>query len=174
MEGWRYANDWRCARPDRWADKEEAAAILGAPGLTISDACRMILMRTVADKALPFDPLVPNAETIEAMKAARRGDLVTVGSVDDSWPTCTRTIRRTVRFQREAKGRYRATLDRDLRAVISLLAADVSLPEKHRDHALTGDWKDHRDCHIRPDLVLIDRKPDADSLELVRLGSPAS
>jgi DNA-damage-inducible protein J len=63
--------------------KEEAAAILGAAGLTISDAFRMMLMRTVADKALPFDPLVPNAKTIEAMKAARRGDLVTVGSVDD-------------------------------------------------------------------------------------------
>jgi DNA-damage-inducible protein J len=63
--------------------KEEAAAILGAAGLTISDAFRMMLMRTVADKALPFDPLVPNAKTIEAMKAARRGDLVTVGSMDD-------------------------------------------------------------------------------------------
>jgi DNA-damage-inducible protein J len=63
--------------------KEEAAAILGAAGLTISDAFRMMLMRTVADNALPFDPLVPNAETIEAMKAARRGDLVTVGSADD-------------------------------------------------------------------------------------------
>jgi DNA-damage-inducible protein J len=70
------------ARIDRRI-KEEAAAILGAAGLTISDAFRMMLMRTVADKALPFDPLVPNAETIEAMKAARRGDLVTVGSVDD-------------------------------------------------------------------------------------------
>ncbi len=70
------------ARIDRRV-KEEAAAILGAAGLTISDAFRMMLMRTVADKALPFDPLVPNAETIEAMEAARRGDLVTVGDVDD-------------------------------------------------------------------------------------------
>ena len=76
------ANDVVRARIDRRI-KEEAAAILGAAGLTISDAFRMMLMRTVADKALPFDPLVPNAETIEAMKAARRGDLVTVGSVDD-------------------------------------------------------------------------------------------
>ena len=70
------------ARIDRRI-KEEAAAILGAAGLTISDAFRMMLMRTVADKALPFDPLVPNEETIEAMKAARRGELVTVGSVED-------------------------------------------------------------------------------------------
>jgi len=41
----------------------------------------------------------------------------------------------------------------------------------HRDHALTGDWKDYRDCHIKPDLVLIYQKPDADTLRLVRLGS---
>jgi len=51
------------------------------------------------------------------------------------------------------------------------LADDLPLAEKHRDHALTGDWKDHRDCHIRPDLVLIYRKPDAKTLQLVRLGS---
>ena len=59
--------------------KEEAAAILGAAGLTISDAVRMMLVRTVAEGALPFHPLVPNARTIEAMKAARRGDLTSVG-----------------------------------------------------------------------------------------------
>lgn len=63
--------------------KEEAAAIYAAAGLTISDAFRMMLMRTVAERALPFDPLVPNDETIEAMKAARRGELVKVGSVED-------------------------------------------------------------------------------------------
>jgi mRNA interferase YafQ len=86
-----------------------------------------------------------------------------------------RTIRRTVRFKRdykrEARGRYRGTLDRDLVAVVALLAADTPLPAKHRDHALSGEWRDHRDCHIRPDLVLIYRKPDAETLELVRLGS---
>lgn len=63
--------------------KEEAAAILSAAGLTISDAFRMMLVRTVADRALPFDPLVPNERTIEAMKAARRGELVTVGGVNE-------------------------------------------------------------------------------------------
>ena len=39
------------------------------------------------------------------------------------------------------------------------------------DHPLSGEWSDHRDCHIRPDLILIYRKPDETSLELVRLGS---
>ena len=55
--------------------KDEASDVLGAVGLTISDAVRMMLVRTVAEKALPFDPLVPNAKTIRALKAARRGDL---------------------------------------------------------------------------------------------------
>ena len=39
------------------------------------------------------------------------------------------------------------------------------------DNGLTGDWKDHRDCHIKPDLVLIYRLPDGERLQLVRLGS---
>lgn len=63
--------------------KEEASATLGAVGLTISDAVRMMLVRIVADRALPFDPLLPNEETIEAMKAARQGELVTAGAVDE-------------------------------------------------------------------------------------------
>jgi DNA-damage-inducible protein J len=61
------------------ATKNEAAAVLAAMGLSLSDAFRLLLKRVAAEKALPFDPLVPNAETVEAMKAARRGDLVTVG-----------------------------------------------------------------------------------------------
>ncbi len=59
--------------------KTEAAAVLKAIGLTVSDAFRLMMVRIAKEKALPFEPLVPNAETIEAMKAARRGELVTVG-----------------------------------------------------------------------------------------------
>ena len=55
--------------------------------------------------------------------------------------------------------------------IVTALASDQPLADKYRDHALTGDWKDHRDCHIKPDLVLIYRKPDEDVLQLVRLGS---
>lgn len=53
--------------------KTEAAAVLAAMGLTVSDALRLLMVRIAAEKALPFEPLVPNAETIKAMKAARRG-----------------------------------------------------------------------------------------------------
>ncbi len=62
--------------------KDEATAVLGSIGLTVSDAFRLMMVRIAAEKRLPFDPLVPNEETIEAMKAARRGDLVEVGGVD--------------------------------------------------------------------------------------------
>ena len=86
-----------------------------------------------------------------------------------------RTIERTVKFRRdykrETKGPHRATLESDFIEILKLLANDRPLAEKHRDHALTGDWKDHRDCHIKPDLILIYRQPDAERLQLVRLGS---
>jgi DNA-damage-inducible protein J len=62
--------------------KNEAAAVLGAMGLTVSDAFRLLMVRIATDKALPFAPLVPNAETIEAMKAARRGELVSAVAPD--------------------------------------------------------------------------------------------
>ena len=62
--------------------KDEAAAVLGAMGLTVSDAFRLLMVRVAKEKALPFEPLTPNAETIEAMKAARRGEVVTAGSPD--------------------------------------------------------------------------------------------
>jgi DNA-damage-inducible protein J len=62
--------------------KEEASAVLATIGLTVSDAFRLMMMRIAKDKALPFEPLVPNAETIEAMKAARRRELVTVEAPD--------------------------------------------------------------------------------------------
>lgn len=74
-------------------------------------------------------------------------------------------------FKREEKGQHRATLDDALFSVVERLANDQSLAPRHRDHALTGEWKDCRDCHIKPDLVLIYQKPDAETLRLVRLGS---
>ena len=86
-----------------------------------------------------------------------------------------RTIEHTSQFKRdykrESKGQHQETLESDLIGVLTTLANDQPLAEKHRDHALSGDWKDHRDCHVRPDLVLIYRKPDAEVLQLVRLGS---
>ncbi len=63
--------------------KEEATAVLAAMGLTVSDAFRILLTRVAREKALPFEPMVPNAVTIEAMKEARRGGLKSFATVDD-------------------------------------------------------------------------------------------
>ena len=63
--------------------KEEASVVLAAIGLSVSDAFRIMLTRVAREKALPFEPLVPNATTVEAMKEARRGGLKSFATVDD-------------------------------------------------------------------------------------------
>ena len=64
--------------------KEEASIVLATMGLTVSDAFRIMLTRVAREKALPFEPLVPNAETIKAMKQARSSKgLVKIKSVND-------------------------------------------------------------------------------------------
>jgi mRNA interferase YafQ len=86
-----------------------------------------------------------------------------------------RTIEWTTQFKRdykrESKGQHRATLDTDLLPVFNALANDQPLEQRHHDHALTGNWKDHRDCHVKPDLLLIYNTSSPDTLQLVRLGS---
>jgi mRNA interferase YafQ len=86
-----------------------------------------------------------------------------------------RLIERTNQFKRdyrrESKGKNREVLGTDLAEILGLLANDLPLPSRCFDHSLTGDWVDHRDCHIRPDLVLIYRKVGEDRLQLVRIGS---
>jgi mRNA interferase YafQ len=88
-----------------------------------------------------------------------------------------RTVRQSGQFKRdlkrESKGQRRKALQTDFVSIVATLATDRPLEARYRDHALTGDWKDHRDCHVRPDLVLIYRKPDDVTLQLVRLGSHA-
>ncbi len=74
-------------------------------------------------------------------------------------------------FKREKKGKHREILETVFVEVLVALANDHELVEKLRDHALSGNWSDHRDCHIKPDLILIYRKPDTNTLQLVRLGS---
>jgi mRNA interferase YafQ len=86
-----------------------------------------------------------------------------------------RRIERTKTFKRDYQRVIATSKHRDLDnlqpAVLTLLATDTPLPAKYVDHALRGEWKDFRDCHVKPDLVLIYRKTGIDALQLVRLGS---
>ena len=74
-------------------------------------------------------------------------------------------------FRRESKAQHGAKLYEDLAAIIAVLASDAQLDPRLRDHALSGDWQGYRECHVKPDLLLIYRKTDDDLLRLARLGS---
>ena len=75
-------------------------------------------------------------------------------------------------FKREKKSQHKKYLDKSLMTIVTQLAGDKVLNRKYYDHALTGEWQDCSDCHIKPDLVLIYRKPpERKVLELIRLGS---
>ncbi|HGJ5883660.1 type II toxin-antitoxin system YafQ family toxin [Arsenophonus sp.] len=74
-------------------------------------------------------------------------------------------------YKREAKGQNRNSLDESLISVLTSLVNDKPLKISLRDHDLIGKWSGHRECHIKPDLLLIYRKPDSETLQLVRLGS---
>jgi len=85
-----------------------------------------------------------------------------------------REIVRTSQFKSDLKrlaksGKY--SID-ELLSVIEKLANDISLFAKYHNHPLAGKWKDNRDCHIRPDWLLIYRL-DTKTLTLVRTGSHA-
>ena len=86
-----------------------------------------------------------------------------------------RNVKFTSRFRRDYKreksGRHGKHLDAELLETVIMLAKDEPLPRRYFDHPLSGEWRDHRDRQIKPDLILIYRKPDDDGLELVRLGS---
>ena len=73
-------------------------------------------------------------------------------------------------FKREQKGQHRAILAEVLVPVLQSLAADLPLEERNRDHDLSGEWGGYRECHIKPDLLLIYRKQEK-TLKLARLGS---
>lgn len=87
-----------------------------------------------------------------------------------------RTIERASAFKRDyrrvkATPRFAKDIDVLLSNIVAALVADQVLPTHNRDHALSGNWAGYRECHIKPDLLLIYRKPDANTLRLARLGS---
>ncbi len=86
-----------------------------------------------------------------------------------------RTIEYTRQFKRdykrESQGQHRNTLKTVFPQLLASLIHDQPLAARYQDHPLTGEWKDFRDCHVRPDLILIYRIHGNSVLQLVRLGS---
>ncbi len=80
-----------------------------------------------------------------------------------------RTIERSLPFKRDFK--KHGDIDAALIEVLYKLINDEELPEKYRDHSLSGDWLGYRECHVKPDLLLIYKKSDGNILRLARFGS---
>ena len=86
-----------------------------------------------------------------------------------------RSIKQTGAFKKDLKreltGKYKFVLKEEFWDIVNLLANDLPLPEKYKDHLLAGNWQGHGECHIRNDLLLIYLKTEEGLLYLVRLGS---
>lgn len=74
-------------------------------------------------------------------------------------------------YERIKRGIYGKEIDKLLLSVIENLVRDIPLEIKYNDHVLIGNWKGFRNCHIKPDLILVYRKQGEDTLELARLAS---
>ena len=83
--------------------------------------------------------------------------------------TFMRIIERSSAFKRDFK--KHGDIDTGLIEVLYKLLNDEVLPDKYRDHSLTGDWLGYRECHVKPDLLLIYKQSDENTLRLARLGS---
>ena len=77
----------------------------------------------------------------------------------------------TSQFKRDLK--HAEKIGRDillLNHLVTMLRQNARLALHHRDHSLSGNWKDHRECHINPDWLLI-YQSDEETITLVRTGS---
>ena len=81
-----------------------------------------------------------------------------------------RTLYPTTQFRRDVKKQWDELISPDWATGIYYLINDHEIPKKYRDHALSGEWSGFRECHIKPDLLLIYESGE-DFIQLVRLGS---
>jgi len=83
------------------------------------------------------------------------------------------TVKPTTQFKKDYKRAMKRGLKIDLlEKVVELLAMGETLPEKNRDHELSGNWGGHRECHIQPDWLLVYRiEDDVLVLTLARTGT---
>ena len=82
-------------------------------------------------------------------------------------------VKPTAQFKRDYKLAIKRGLEIDLlEDIVVALAMGESLPEKNKDHALSGNWVGHRECHILPDWLLVYRiEDDVLVLTLTRTGT---
>lgn len=83
----------------------------------------------------------------------------------------TRKIGYGSQAKRDAKKHHLMLLTAEWAEVLHKLVANAALPEKYKDHALVSNWVGYRECHVKPDFLLIYKIVDDNQIILVRLGS---
>ena len=122
-----------------------------------------------------LDLLGPNTKTLAAMQELEDGGGVASNSTDELFADLHATIEHSTQFKKDYKKAAKSTdpseLDSRLKYILNHLVSDRKLPGRFRDHQLKENWRDHRDCHVFPDLVLIYQLKGGSILRLVRPGS---
>ena len=146
--------------------KKEFEEFCEAVGLTMTAAFNIFIQRTLRDYRIPFDigAEMPNAETKEAIKEVQRMK---------SDPVRGKTYTDVDTMMKDLKRMHRRGYDISLLTeIIRKLSEGKALPEKNKDHSLSGDYIGCRECHITPDWLLIYEIYDRELiLYLTRTGS---
>lgn len=83
-------------------------------------------------------------------------------------------LRKHNRFNREYKNalKQKGNTEAQFLTVLNYLVNEKPLPQKYKDHALSNNWAGFRECHIRPDWLLIYKvEKDILTLTLMRTGT---
>ena len=162
--------------------KAQADALFNELGMYLTTAFNIFVRQSLREGGIPFEIKLdqPNKETIAAMleaeRIARDPSVKHYSDVRRSTPGAEkmkRDIVWTARFKKDYKLAMKRHMDIGLLDdIIRALSQGEKLPEKNKDHELTGDWVGHRECHILPDWLLIYRiEDDVLVLTLARTGT---
>lgn len=164
--------------------KAQADALFTELGMNLTTAFNIFVRQSLREGGIPFEVRLeqPNKETVAAMLEAERiakdPSVKGYNDLDELFADLKderNQIYRQVhdQFQKDYKRAIKRGLKIELlEQVVALLAMGEPLPDKNRDHDLSGDWAGHRECHILPDWLLVYRiEDDVLVLTLARTGT---
>ena len=148
--------------PVAWDSTKE---IFKEYNLSVTDAINMFLNRVRLERGLPFELKLPSDRTLESIEQIKRGDVVSYTS-DDPIAEMMKDLKSwSFKKQKLSDEEESSYVD-----VLFKLLNGIELEKKYKDHQLKGNMKEFRECHIKPDLLLMYGIID-DVLELVNIGS---
>lgn len=141
--------------------KADAERVFEKLGINTSEAINLFLAQVRIYKGIPFDVRIPNKTTLETFKKTDEGkELVKCKDADDMFRKLGIWMYQPIHTKQFKKdiNRIDKSGNRDiekLKEVIGILIDGKKLDPSYRDHKLKGDFKDRRECHIKPDWLLV-------------------